>query len=142
MNSPSRPATPQDIDLAYRLLLGRPADADGLAHYGQRITEGLTLNALTSELLNSSEFRDKAGLPNAADVDAVTVEPTTATDLITPRQVLAQYTLDELNETADEYYRRLPDVTPFMAKPFAFLNETPEILENLGLLLAELELGR
>lgn len=61
---------------------------------------------------------------------------------IDPRAVMRQYTVEELCETADEYYRRVADATPLMSKPFAFLHETPEMLQNLGLLLAGLQLGK
>jgi SAM-dependent methyltransferase len=63
-------------------------------------------------------------------------------ELIKPDEVIERMSLEELCETAEEYYRRIPDATPLMAKPFAFLHETPEMLENLGLLLSGLHLGK
>lgn len=62
--------------------------------------------------------------------------------MIDPRDVIRRYGVDELAETADQYYRRVDDPTPLMSKPFAFLHEAPEMLQNLGLLLSGLHLGK
>ena len=64
-----------------------------------------------------------------------------APDLIRPEDVIAKYSLAELCATAEEYYRRVPDPLPHMAKPFGAVQEAPEMLENLGLLLSGLRLG-
>jgi SAM-dependent methyltransferase len=61
---------------------------------------------------------------------------------IDPKDVMRRYSVEELCETADEYFRVVSDPTPLMVKPFAFLHETPHMLENLGLLLDGLQLGR
>jgi SAM-dependent methyltransferase len=55
---------------------------------------------------------------------------------------MRRYSVEELCETAEEYFRRVPDPTPLMTKPFAFLHETPEMLQNLGLLFSGLQLGK
>jgi SAM-dependent methyltransferase len=78
---------------------------------------------------------DPVAAPTAAP--APVVDPT----LIRPEDIVARYSIAELCETAEEYYRRVPDPLPLMAKPFAFLHETPEMLENLGRLLSGLRLG-
>jgi len=44
---------------AYRLILGRPADADGLAFYAREITEGMERTNVVDCLFNSSEFDEK-----------------------------------------------------------------------------------
>jgi SAM-dependent methyltransferase len=62
--------------------------------------------------------------------------------VIDPKQVIRRYTPEELAETADQYYRRIDDPTPLMTKPFSFLHEAPEMLQNLGLLLSGLHLGK
>jgi SAM-dependent methyltransferase len=62
--------------------------------------------------------------------------------VIDPKEVIRTYTVEELCETADAYYRAVDDPTPLMSKPFAFLHETPEMLQNLGLVLGGLQLGR
>ena len=62
--------------------------------------------------------------------------------MIDPKDVIARHTVEALIETADRYYRVVSDPTPLMVKPFAFLHESPEMLQNLGLLLAGLHLGK
>ena len=62
--------------------------------------------------------------------------------MIDAKEVMRRYTVEELNETADAYYRRVSDPTPLMSKPFTFLHEAPEALQNLGLLLSGLHLGK
>jgi SAM-dependent methyltransferase len=62
--------------------------------------------------------------------------------VIDPKEVMRRYTIEELIETADEYYRRVADPTPLMSKPFTFLHEAPEMLQNLGFLLSGLHLGK
>jgi SAM-dependent methyltransferase len=124
--------------MAYRLILRRPVDSDGLRSYSERAAAGLTLKELIEELFTSDEYRDKAAEP----LTARTPPPESPTGLITPDEVMARYDLQELIETADEYYRRIPDPTPLLIKPLGFLNETPQILTNLGLLLSDLDLGK
>lgn len=68
-------------------------------------------------------------------------EAPAAPDLIHPEDVISRHSLDELCATAEEYYRRVPDPLPHMAKPFGAVQEAPEMLENLGLLLSGLKLG-
>jgi SAM-dependent methyltransferase len=62
--------------------------------------------------------------------------------MIDPRDVMRRFTVEELCQTADEYFQRISDPTPLMVKPFAFLHEAPEMLQNLGLLLSGLSLGK
>ena len=62
--------------------------------------------------------------------------------VIDPKDVMRRYTVEELCETAEQYYRSVSDPTPLMSKPFSFLHEAPEALQNLGLLLSGLHLGK
>src|SRR5262249_6685813 len=62
--------------------------------------------------------------------------------LIDPADMIRRFTVEEFNETAEQYYARVDDPTPLMTKPFTFLHEAPEALQNLGLLLAGLRLGK
>ena len=62
--------------------------------------------------------------------------------MIDPKDVMRRYTVEELCETADQYYRLVSDPTPLMSKPYTFLHETPVLLQNLGLLLSGLHLGK
>ena len=47
------------IDLAYRLILQRPADAAGISHYKKAFAAGLPPVELLSTLLDSEEYRQK-----------------------------------------------------------------------------------
>lgn len=50
-------ATFEDVLACYRLLLGRPPDADGVAHYRERLAANkVTRNDLVSEFVDSVEF--------------------------------------------------------------------------------------
>jgi SAM-dependent methyltransferase len=62
--------------------------------------------------------------------------------MIDPKEVMRKYSVEELCETAEQYYRVVSDPTPLMSKPFSFLHETPEMLQNIGLLLSGLHLGK
>jgi len=61
---------------------------------------------------------------------------------INPRDVINTISVEELCETAENYYKTVSNPTPLMMKPFAFLHETPEMLQTMGLLLSGLHLGK
>jgi FkbM family methyltransferase len=52
-------ATAEDIATAYKLLLRRPPDPDGLHLYREWVARGLTLDELVGSLMNSDEFRQR-----------------------------------------------------------------------------------
>jgi FkbM family methyltransferase len=52
-------ATEADVREAYRLLLKRDPDPAGLAHYRQRVREGLLLDELVSQFVRSDEYHDR-----------------------------------------------------------------------------------
>jgi ubiquinone/menaquinone biosynthesis C-methylase UbiE len=62
--------------------------------------------------------------------------------MIKPKEVIAKFTVEELAKTADDYFRSIPNPSQLMAKPFSSLLETPEILQNMGLLLSGLRLAK
>ena len=61
---------------------------------------------------------------------------------INPKDVIGKLTVEELSLTSDKYFRSIADTTGVMSKPFSDLIETPQILENIGLLLSGLHLGK
>jgi SAM-dependent methyltransferase len=61
--------------------------------------------------------------------------------MIDPKQFIQDRTVEELCRTADEYFKQLSDPTSWMTKPFYSMVEAPLVLENLGRLLAGVELG-
>jgi SAM-dependent methyltransferase len=62
--------------------------------------------------------------------------------MINPKDVMRRYSVEEFAQTAEQYYRVVDDPTPLMSKPFTFLNHAPLALQNLGLLLDGLQLGK
>jgi SAM-dependent methyltransferase len=62
--------------------------------------------------------------------------------MINPKDIINTLTVEELCETADDYFKSIVDPTPQMAKPFSSLIEGPEILQNMGFLLSGLRLGK
>lgn len=137
---PTEKATVADIMLAYRLILKREADPVGLAAYSQRVREGLTLEALLQCLLDSPEREDR--IRTGVVQQGAARVPATDASLIDPKEVMRRYSVAQLNETADEYYRVMQDPDLNLRKPFQAGNETPEMLENLGALLGGLHLGK
>jgi SAM-dependent methyltransferase len=62
--------------------------------------------------------------------------------MIDPKKVIQDKTVEELRQTADDYFKHLEDPTPWLAKPFYSLIEAPALLQNAGLLLSGLRLGK
>jgi len=62
--------------------------------------------------------------------------------MINPKDIMAKYTIKELSETANNYFKGIADTSHLMAKPFGNLIETPELLQNMGHLLSGLYLSK
>ncbi len=62
--------------------------------------------------------------------------------MIDPKDIIEQFSVEELCQTADDYFKARVDETPLMAKPFSNLFEAPVILQNLGYLLTGLRLAQ
>ena len=133
----TEPASVSDIKLAYRLILKRDPDPEGLAAYRQRIESGLTVEELIDSLLTSGERHDRLSRPPERPQPVEEPGP----DLIDPRDVIARHSVEELNVASDDYYRKMEDPSAMLRKPFAFAQETPEMLENLGVLFGGLHVG-
>ncbi|MBA2626155.1 MAG: methyltransferase domain-containing protein, partial [Acidimicrobiia bacterium] len=121
---------------AYRLLLGRPADAHGLRQHTQRLRQGsATVTDVCAELVASPEFtaRLKGG---PATIDAQVAR---TPDLVDVRQLIGQLDLDELSLAADDYYKdNLANVDGYLAKPLATVDEAPDLLACFAVVLATL----
>lgn len=61
---------------------------------------------------------------------------------IDPKDVIQKYSLEELCESADDYYKSITDPRPQMGKPFSSASEAPELLISMGQLLSDLHLGK
>jgi SAM-dependent methyltransferase len=136
--------TEADIRLAYRAVLRREPDDAGLHAYLEQARHGLSFRALIESLAASDEFRGPDNQPDAAvsSAQASPAEAPRAAAPIRPEEIIARYSLRELNETAEEYYRRVGDPTPLMAKPFAYWHEAPQMLQDLGALFDGLHMGK
>ena len=62
--------------------------------------------------------------------------------MIDPKQLVRETSVEQLRRTADDYFKSLADPTPWMIKPFSSFVEAPELLQNIGLLLSGLHLGK
>lgn len=62
--------------------------------------------------------------------------PLTGPDMVDVRTLLSQYTVEQLSEAADDYYRRNADaVDYYFAKPFAAIDEAPDLLISFAQVL-------
>lgn len=65
-------ATPDDVYYAYRLILRRPPDADGFAHYQRLVETGVPLAYLAESFATSDEAREHL-TPTPVDMDGYRV---------------------------------------------------------------------
>ena len=106
-----------EVRLAYELVLAREPDPEGRRHFGQLMAEGLSFRALVEELLNSPEYQER----RASVSDGPGVEPSVSTApnpnaeeaIIRPADIIARYSVEELIETADEYFDYYRDYHAF-----------------------------
>ena len=61
-------ATPEDVYYAYRLLLRRPPDSDGFAHYQRLVERGVSLDYLAESFITSDEASEDRK-PTPVDLD-------------------------------------------------------------------------
>src|ERR1700722_13830743 len=62
-------------------------------------------------------------------------------DHINVDELLQRYTVEELAQSAEEYFSRLPTWDAALAKPFYSVSEAPGLLLVFGALLAGLDLS-
>jgi len=63
-------------------------------------------------------------------------------DYISPQQIIKRYSVEELNQKAENYFQHISEPTPFLARPFSNFNKSPDSLTALGALLSGLQLGK
>ncbi len=61
-------------------------------------------------------------------------------DFIDVRTLIAERSIEQLNETAEQYFASRTDWTGFLAKPFNAIDDAPKILTNVGVVLPGLRL--
>ena len=62
--------------------------------------------------------------------------------VIKPEDIIEKFTVEELCQTADDYFKSMSNPLPVMAKPFNSIVEAPEVLQNMGPLLSGLHIGK
>src|SRR5829696_2892671 len=80
--------------------------------------------------------------PNPVVIEPVTIVSETPVDpnFIDVRQRMKEWSVEELCETAEEFFARVDNWDYFHAKPFAAVNETPELLINFAQVVRGLKL--
>lgn len=119
----------------------------------QALHESVNLEAKTRRYEYSKEFTwKKTALATLAAL--IECEPTPITDEPVPvvsepeidpnfidvRQRMREWSVEELNETAEEFFARIDNWDYLHAKPFAAVNETPELLINFAQIVRGLKL--
>ena len=79
--------------------------------------------------------------PSPTDENDLASAPAAADGIIDVNELLARYTVEELAESADEYFSRLASWDVLLAKPFYSAHESAELLTSFGALLNGLELS-
>ena len=105
-------ATERDLVAAYRLLLGRDPDPSGYTHYRHLLQGGMSLEELLKAFIDSDEYREREMREASVHNDPAAPPVPKDQDVITPADVIRRYSIEELSETADEYYRRVTDPSP------------------------------
>jgi ubiquinone/menaquinone biosynthesis C-methylase UbiE len=62
--------------------------------------------------------------------------------MIDPKKLITDLSIEELCGTAEKYYKNIPTPENLFSKPYNSIKETPELLYNLSLLLAGLQVGK
>jgi SAM-dependent methyltransferase len=120
------------LDLLYRFILARPPDEEGREYYLRLINEdGLTLREVAAEIAASDEFQ--ARLHDALPPDNTFIDA---------RELNTTFTVEELAQTADDYYRTTLEFSDrYLAKPFADPQDSPDLLGSFAQLVAGLRLA-
>ena len=120
------------LDLLYRFILARPPDEEGREYYLRLINEdGLTLREVAAEIAASDEFQGRLH-------DALPPDDT----FIDARELNTTFTVEELAQTADDYYRTTLEFSDrYLAKPFADPQDAPDLLGSFAQLVAGLRLA-
>src|SRR5690606_29787370 len=123
MIQPYLRACPDDIRYAYRLLLGREPDAEGLKHHGNLVgVNGLSTRDLAWSIMTSAEYQAQQGADSAlreVEVDGVKLFPWQGDHLIGDHiQAGASYE---------------PNVLPLFLQSLAEGNHVLDVGANVGI---------
>lgn len=136
------------VDRAYRLILGRAPDPDGLAYYTHQLRTGeLSDRQLCGALASSDEFADRLHPGEAAasgraasseamsDREAASREP----GFVDAAELARTATVEDLAATAEAYFSSLDDVELLLTKPFKEPGEAADLLVTFGQVLRGLQ---
>jgi SAM-dependent methyltransferase len=125
------------VERAYRLILGRPADAEARSFHADRLRGGaISPHDLCATLLASPEFADRLeGRVRSIDAQS----PRRRGEVVDVADLLETLTVEELAAAADEYYEKnLANADYYLAKPLTSVEETPDLLICFAQVLAAL----
>ncbi|MBB3666010.1 SAM-dependent methyltransferase [Prauserella sediminis] len=129
------------VDRAYRLILGRAPDADGLAYYTERLRCGeLSKPQLCAALASSDEFAGRLS-PEQAAPEAGAARAAAARDpeFVDAAELLRTTTVEDLAATAEEYFSSLDDAELLLTKPLKEPGEAADLLVTFGQVLRGLQ---
>jgi glycosyltransferase involved in cell wall biosynthesis/SAM-dependent methyltransferase len=129
---------PYDVDAmagALQQTLQAPVDLESkLRRY--EYSKGFTWKKTALETLDALTERAEIVVEDSMPVGEEAVDP----NFIDVRQRMKEWSVEELCETAEEFFARLDNFDYLHAKPFAAVNETPELLINFAQVLRGLKL--
>ena len=104
--------------------------------YAKEFTWKKTALATLAALTESVEALGSVEKPGATALDSVDSAP----EFIDVRQRMREWSVEELCETAEEFFARVDNWDYLHSKPFAAVNETPELLINFAQVVRGLKL--
>ena len=96
--------------------------------------DGVIIHAQKRHLFDGEATREAKDEPWAT--------PVRSPGFIDVRQLIAEKSIDDLNRTAEEYFSSLREWEDHLAKPFSRVEDSPQLLIGLGVLLQGLQLVR
>jgi len=137
------------VNAAMNVLRRKPADEPFIATHVYDLDDVLAVFEQAGFSAAHLSFEQHAGLGAVmlyvrAPEELVVPEPEAPQpvdeELIDPRQIIASTSIDELNRTAEEYFRTLTTWDHHMAKPFDRGDEAASLLINFATVLQSLRL--
>lgn len=127
------------IERAYQLILGRPADPDGVEWSLTMLRSGeMSLAQLCATLASSEEFTRRLEPPRERREDIERERLLKAREdpnWVDVAELIKTVSVEDLAKTAEGYFRAVEDPDLLLTKPFSDLAETPELLVTFGQVL-------
>jgi ubiquinone/menaquinone biosynthesis C-methylase UbiE len=134
------------IKNVYRNILQREPDDGGFTFYLSQLKSGkLSKKEIIQIIQNSEEYKNIHRRDQKTERTTPSLNPIQRIrkpDMITPKKLMEELTIEDLCNTAESYYKNISDPTPQMAKPFSSFTDAPHLLCNLGLMISGLKLGK